>query len=614
MIERLPKCLHTCLHCKNAAVLEEYTARGDRLVFDGCWKRNDIRLPVSREECDKFEESEERISRKFWEKWNWKVYVGKDLVEQVKSDKGPGDDEKDSEQGLAGPEQLTHISGKCEQPIVHIKDLPRRPGRSLKDGAAGGPVPHQRESEANADIGFVRANDLLQEHRGPQPSNADIYGIDRDDLLQEYRGSQQVSTREPQQVSIRKPTRNPVSKPRTIAITKTERHLLLLIVTLEKQGEANINGKLLSKETGWSRGYTSKVLKRLREKNLIKTADQSFQKVHKPTMEGAMAVIRFNGGSSDMETSSQKVREPGPGTHDLDHTKVQPGLLEENSCDKSTEPIRVRPHDVRFKAEILSGPLLPEKDTWKTYAMKGRIDHIFYKYDVTCVFMESQKSKRRWVHIYVPSFFTDDVKLCIYEAHKVAQEILKSLKKDYGFLFSDLVLTHCHIALCGDPFSYYTREDAGLIKDKEGRFCIDSSKGYKEFEAITKLGREDMEKVLDSVILPVVKDEYNPWELLENLKEQQSQTRQDVHILRENLQLFSQDLNKHLKLVDVISHAGSDVGNASSKVGEAAAQLTKVVEKLCEKVELLDKHLQRRSILEEVKAFIGRLLFWKGSK
>jgi DNA-binding MarR family transcriptional regulator len=49
-------------------------------VYDGCWKSDKTILPVNREDCEKFEESTERVQRKFWKKWDWKVYINGDLV------------------------------------------------------------------------------------------------------------------------------------------------------------------------------------------------------------------------------------------------------------------------------------------------------------------------------------------------------------------------------------------------------------------------------------------------------------------------------------------------------------------------------------------------------
>jgi predicted transcriptional regulator len=52
-------------------------------VYDGCWKFDKFLLPVPRGECEKFAESDQRTDIRFWEKWNWKVYVDGDLVEHI---------------------------------------------------------------------------------------------------------------------------------------------------------------------------------------------------------------------------------------------------------------------------------------------------------------------------------------------------------------------------------------------------------------------------------------------------------------------------------------------------------------------------------------------------
>jgi predicted transcriptional regulator len=90
VIDRLPKCLHTCLQCRHAVVFEEYSGPSRRLFFDGCWKYNDVRRLKKREDCKNFEESRERISRKFWEKWEWKVYKGQHLSDEAGEEKETG--------------------------------------------------------------------------------------------------------------------------------------------------------------------------------------------------------------------------------------------------------------------------------------------------------------------------------------------------------------------------------------------------------------------------------------------------------------------------------------------------------------------------------------------
>lgn len=92
VIDKLPKCLHTCLHCRHAVICEEYTELNRKLTFEGCWEHDDVVLPVPREDCEEFEESKRRVGRNYWEKWNWKVYVDGDLVHH--------------EQGVPGDESL----------------------------------------------------------------------------------------------------------------------------------------------------------------------------------------------------------------------------------------------------------------------------------------------------------------------------------------------------------------------------------------------------------------------------------------------------------------------------------------------------------------------------
>lgn len=363
----------------------------------------------------------------------------------------------------------------------------------------------------------------------------------------------------------------------TVNVTEAELRLLKIIVRLDREGEANINNKLLQKEAKLSKAYISELLSRLRKKDLIQTADQATQKIRKPTMKGLTAVTRQNGGSSDNTNSPQKLR-----------------TNYEHSSSK-TYTLRVRPHDVRFKAEIVKGPPF-ENESWKTYILKGRIDRICYEYECTCVFYESTKSGKRWVQVYVPSFFSDDVKLSVMQSHKKALKVLRFLKKDYGYQFSDLVLTHAHIAVQGDPLSYYAPE-RGLIQDKEGRFQLDNSPGFKEFEAVTKLAEKDMEKVLNDIILPVAKGEYNPMAALRHIRIAQSQIKrsQDVlsqrqerldkrqEILDKNQYVFSENLVSHVKLVSSVTSAAESVERAALALEEQIQQSRKsILQKLRE--------------------------------
>ncbi|MBU7031907.1 MAG: hypothetical protein HXS53_05215, partial [Theionarchaea archaeon] len=117
MLNRIPRCLHTCLHCGHAVLSERYSGPFRKLEFDGCWK-HDITIPIFRNECDHFEESSERISREFWEKWNWKVYVNGDLVNQ----EVPNETDKAENKSCDQPEDPPHINKNNQ--IIDYRDLP----------------------------------------------------------------------------------------------------------------------------------------------------------------------------------------------------------------------------------------------------------------------------------------------------------------------------------------------------------------------------------------------------------------------------------------------------------------------------------------------------------
>jgi len=99
VIDKLPRCLHTCLHCTHAVILEKYSAYTRKLIFDGCWKFNHINLPIDREDCERFAESEERVKRSFWKKWEWKIYVDGNLIQHEQPEHGSDETRKHSSQG-----------------------------------------------------------------------------------------------------------------------------------------------------------------------------------------------------------------------------------------------------------------------------------------------------------------------------------------------------------------------------------------------------------------------------------------------------------------------------------------------------------------------------------
>ncbi|MBU7045913.1 MAG: winged helix-turn-helix transcriptional regulator [Theionarchaea archaeon] len=75
MIDRLPRCLHTCLNCTNAVICEKYSGPSRKIIFEGCWKMHGVTTPKDRGSCDRFEESFNRTKRSFWKKWEGCIFV-----------------------------------------------------------------------------------------------------------------------------------------------------------------------------------------------------------------------------------------------------------------------------------------------------------------------------------------------------------------------------------------------------------------------------------------------------------------------------------------------------------------------------------------------------------
>jgi hypothetical protein len=122
--KKVPKCLHTCFHCGHAVLSERYSGPSKKSEFDGCWK-HDVTFPISREECESFEESPERITRAFLEKWNWKVYVDGDLVPQKVSEESDKESSK-QKQDLPQKNEDDHIIDYRDLPTIKKRNVTTR--------------------------------------------------------------------------------------------------------------------------------------------------------------------------------------------------------------------------------------------------------------------------------------------------------------------------------------------------------------------------------------------------------------------------------------------------------------------------------------------------------
>jgi predicted transcriptional regulator len=160
-------------------------------MYDGCWKFDKFLLPVPRGECEKFAESDERTDIRFWEKWNWKVYVDGDLVNHIHPDvveneseqeqpgqlhneicntveQGPGElaskREKSNETTIPGPESSTSV--KQDNPPLGNNQSHDQSTESthLKKSSTHTPhaAGHHKEKTTENTAGFVKASELAE--------------------------------------------------------------------------------------------------------------------------------------------------------------------------------------------------------------------------------------------------------------------------------------------------------------------------------------------------------------------------------------------------------------------------------------------------------------------
>jgi hypothetical protein len=174
VIDKLPKCLHTCLHCRHAAISEEYVAYSRKLMYNGCWKFDNFKLPVGREDCEKFAESEERTSRNFWEKWDWKVYVDGDLVTLEQPEPGAEKNYKQTSQGHDESYATAQRPDKCcEKSIEETSEQPKKCNISPQNITYFEGEPPQNQPEHKQDRTHRRSDEQKHDQSQEQPNKQD---------------------------------------------------------------------------------------------------------------------------------------------------------------------------------------------------------------------------------------------------------------------------------------------------------------------------------------------------------------------------------------------------------------------------------------------------------
>ena len=323
MLNRIPMCLHTCLHCDHAVLTERYHTSSGKLEFDGCWK-HDVRLPVSREECESFEESPERITREFWEKWDWKVYVDGDLVIQ-KELGGPDEDVKEScekSEDQSRKKKDDHIIDYRDLPIIKKRDVTTR---ALVLQALTNNISRLKDIAQFAGVDpstvHYHVRNLIREERvikvsWGEYSLADESHLKNHDLIFEK--------------FLKNSSQSIGENTHPMELHPVEKNILLDILSTENKYEM-YSERELARKSKISRYAVKKYTRNLEKKKLIIIKRQGKQLIYTPTevaIKGLSGFFSSVKTGSKINSSSSKVQ---PITQPVD-SKVQP-MVTTNTLD-----------------------------------------------------------------------------------------------------------------------------------------------------------------------------------------------------------------------------------------------------------------------------------------
>jgi len=605
VLNHIPRCLHTCFHCGHAVLSERYHTSSGRLEFDGCWK-HDVRLPVSREECESFEESTERITREFWEKWNWKVYVDGDLVTQKVSEgvdeKKPYEKSKDQSQN-----NKDHIIDYRDLPTIKKKDITIR---ALVLQALTNNISRLKDIAQFAGVDpstvHYHVRNLIWEERvikvsWGKYSLADEAHLKNHDLTFEkfLKNSSQ---------SIGKNTLS-------MALHPAEKNILLDILSTENKYKL-FSERELARKSNISRYAAKKYTRNLEKKKLITIKRQGKQLIFTPTevaIKGLSGFFSSDKTGSKINSSSSKVQ---PITQPVD-SKVQPIVNTLDTFEDHLSWQQKNAHRIIMQFKLLrcnhqrlqmSGWIFGQKSIHKHFTQA----YIFKSRDPTAELINVLPKH--------PFIFTSEFE---FQAQIITfvNEIIDRLK-EYGIIIdlsepAEIKLQH--EALENDAFArkaikkglLYFRSSVKQV-DTTGEImeyavAIDKSKEiHLEFEGSEAHHLvEEYEGFIDDVatgridrkFLRELPEENNKIKRgITTIQENQNHFRQDLESFSEATRFYSENIKIHVKAIDTLSQKVEQSMRTDSQIEKSAAKVEKAAHNLIEATELLQQILERISV------------------
>lgn len=237
-----------------------------------------------------------------------------------------------------------------------------------------------------------------------------------------------------------------------------------------------------------------------------------------------------------------------------------------------------RSHHWRFKVDVEKFPdYLTEG--WASWNMKNWIQSQKFFF-VNGLEVEVRKNAERSLTLSFNDIVDQDPQVTEDRAFHVAYKTLDLLKEEApGISFGPVVFLNCtvvHHTAVGDPFAVECAKARITIKDPV--VSVDASRGppETEFDGVHPgLNRERL-LTYHKLIKDVVLEKVDPWKTQEGVKALD----RSLGELSPEINRLSEELSRHLFLVDVLGGAGERLERASETLTSALGELTSGVLRL----------------------------------
>jgi Mn-dependent DtxR family transcriptional regulator/methyl-accepting chemotaxis protein len=655
VIDRLPKCLHTCLQCRHAVIFEEYSGPSKRIFFDGCWKDNDVRRLMKREDCKKFEESKERISRKFWEKWEWKVYKGqhlsKEVSEEEESSKSCEDlfkradevyaEQVDSQENEIpmGSDAITDSIQVANTAVSTSEKTQGLTTRALVLQALTNNISRLKDIASFAGVDPSTAHyhmrNLMRDERvikmawGHYTLSDNVDGNSRIFLDNDGKTFEKLLKNFSQSGRGRTGSGN---------LDPVERNILMDILSKDNKYE-QFSERELARRNKVSRYTVKKYTEKLEKNKLITINQVGNQYVYTPTelaikgLSGFFDSVR-NGSKIDSSSSKiQPINEPDLSKVQLSH-EVQPADTEVPQTQIADQDISADPnpgnsfeifddyitwqqknaHRLFIQFKLLQCNHNKLKSTGWIFGKKS-----IHKHFTEAYIFKSKDPTGEFINVLPknPFIFGSPFE---FESQilNFVNEVVERLR-DYSIILDlsePAAVKTAHVALENDLFArkvikkgllhfrtkVTTRDSTGELieyviaidKSQEVHLEVEGQEAKHFTESYSDFIDDVVTGRIDRKFLRKLPEENKKIEKgITTIQETQDQFRKDLEYFSETTKFYSENIKTHVKAIDTLSQKVEQSTRTDSQIEESAAKIERAAHGLIEATELLQQLLER---------------------